>query len=142
MAELKTQKNDGSVEGFLNSVEHDLKREDSFKIRNMMKEITGIEPKMWGDSLIGFGTTKYTYANGKEGEWFQVGFSPRKQNLSLYLWGMYLEKQSEEYQQLMARLGKHKLGKGCLYINKLADVDLTVLEDLIRLSLGHSSDRL
>jgi hypothetical protein len=138
MAELKTKKNDGNVENFLNSVEHDRKREDSFKILDMMKKITGIEPKMWGDSLIGFGTTKYTYANGNEGEWFQVGFSPRKQNLSLYLWGMYLEKQSEEYQELMARLGKHKLGKGCLYINKLADVDTKVLEDLIRLSLKHS----
>ncbi len=141
MTELKTKKNDSSVEGFLNSVEQDQKREDSFKILRMMKEITGDEPKMWGDSLIGFGATKYTYSNGKEGDWFQVGFSPRKQNLSLYLWGMYLERQSEEFQQLMARLGKHKLGKGCLYINKLADVDLDVLEELIRVSFGHSSER-
>jgi hypothetical protein len=135
MVELKTKKNDGSVEGFLNSVEHDKKRNDSFKILEMMKTISGIEPKMWGDSIIGFGTTKYRYASGEEGEWFQVGFSPRKQNLSLYLWGLYTHQESEEYKQLMSRLGKHKLGKSCLYINKLADVDQDILQDLIKLSL-------
>ncbi len=135
MVELKTKKNDGSVEGFLNSVEHDKKRNDSFKILEMMKTISGIEPKMWGDSIIGFGTTKYRYASGEEGEWFQVGFSPRKQNLSFYLWGLYTHQESEEYKQLMSRLGKHKLGKSCLYINKLADVDQDILQELIKLSL-------
>jgi hypothetical protein len=137
MAELKTKKNDSSVEGFLNSVEHDKKRADSFRILEMMKEITGENPKMWGDSLIGFGTSKYRYASGEEGEWFKVGFSPRKQNLSLYLWGMYFHLDSEDYKQLMNRLGKHKVGKSCVYINKLEDVDWDVLQDLIRLSLSH-----
>jgi hypothetical protein len=137
MVELKTKKNDGSVEGFLNSVEHDRKRVDSFRILGMMKEITGVEPKMWGDSIIGFGTSKYQYASGEEGEWFKVGFSPRKQNLSFYLWGMYYHQDSDAYKDLMNRLGKHKLGKSCLYINKLDDVDWDVLQDLVRLSLSH-----
>lgn len=134
MVELKTRKNDGSVEGFLNSVEKENKREDSFKILEMMKQISQVEPKMWGDSLIGFGSAKYQYASGEEGEWFQVGFSPRKQNLSLYLWGMYAKRDTEAYQNLLSQLGKHKLGKGCLYVNKLDDVDLDILKKLISLS--------
>ncbi len=138
MVELKTKKNDGSVEDFLNGVKQDKKRNDSFKILEMMKEISGVQPKMWGDSIIGFGTTKYRYASGEEGEWFQIGFSPRKQNLSLYLWGLYTHQESEEYKQHMSRLGKHKLGKSCLYINKLDDVDLNILQDLFLLSLKQS----
>lgn len=134
MVELKTRKNDGSVEDFLNSVEKENKREDSFKILEMMKQISQVEPKMWGDSLIGFGSAKYQYASGEEGEWFQVGFSPRKQNLSLYLWGMYAKRDTEAYQNLLSQLGKHKLGKGCLYVNKLDDVDLDILKKLISLS--------
>ena len=135
MPELKTKKNEGNVEDFLNSVENEKKRADSFKILKMMKEITGLEPNMWGDSIIGFGSTKYSYASGEEGEWFQVGFSPRKQNFSFFLWGMYTHQDSEEYKQIMNRLGKHKLGKSCLYINKLDDVDWEVLQDLVRLAL-------
>lgn len=137
MVELKTKKNESSVEDFLNRVESEKKRADSFRILEMMKQITGVEPKMWGDSLIGFGTSKYRYASGEEGEWFKVGFSPRKQNLSLYLWGMYFHLESEDYKDLMNRLGKHKVGKSCVYINKLEDVDWDVLQDLIRLSLSH-----
>ena len=137
MVELKTKKNESSVEDFLNRVESEKKRADSFRILEMMKQITGLEPKMWGDSLIGFGTSKYRYASGEEGEWFKVGFSPRKQNLSLYLWGMYFHLESEDYKDLMNRLGKHKVGKSCVYINKLEDVDWDVLQDLIRLSLSH-----
>jgi hypothetical protein len=134
VVELKNKKNDGSVEGFLNSVEILKKREDSFKILEMMKQITQVEPKMWGDSLIGFGSVKYHYSSGEEGEWFQVGFSPRKQNLSLYLWGMYAKINTETYQNLFSQLGKHKLGKGCLYVNKLDDVNLNILKELISLS--------
>lgn len=137
MVELKTKKNESSVEDFLNRVESEKKRADSFRILEMMKQITGVEPKMWGDSLIGFGTSKYRYASGEEGEWFKVGFSPRKQNLSLYLWGMYFHLESEDYKDLMNRLGKHKVGKSCVYINKLEDVDWDVLQDLVRLSLSH-----
>jgi len=137
MPELKTKKNDGSVVDFLNGIENENKRSDSLKILEIMKDITGLEPKMWGDSIIGFGTASYHYASGEEGEWFQVGFSPRKQNLSLYLWGIYYHQESEKYEQLMHRLGKHKLGKSCLYINKLEDVDLNVLRDLIQLSINY-----
>jgi hypothetical protein len=135
MAELKTQKNDGSVEDFLNSVENEKKRADGFTILGLMKKITEQNPTMWGDSMIGFGTIKYHYASGQEGEWFPVGFSPRKQNITLYLYGLYSSLDSENYLQLIARFGKHKSGKGCLYINKLEDIDMGVLEELVRLSI-------
>jgi hypothetical protein len=135
MAELKTQKNDGSVEDFLNSVENEKKRADSFTILGLMKKITEQNPTMWGDSMIGFGTIKYHYTSGQEGEWFPVGFSPRKQNITLYLYGLYSSLDSENYLQLIARFGKHKSGKGCLYINKLEDIDMGVLEELVRLSI-------
>lgn len=135
MAELKTQKNDGSVEDFLNSVENEKKRAESFTILALMKKITEQNPTMWGDSMIGFGTIKYHYASGQEGEWFPVGFSPRKQNITLYFFGLYSSLDSENYLQLIARFGKHKSGKGCLYINKLEDIDMGVLEELVRLSI-------
>lgn len=135
MAELKTQKNDGSVEDFLNSVENEKKRADGFTILGLMKKITEQNPTMWGDSMIGFGTIKYHYASGQEGEWFPVGFSPRKQNITLYFFGLYSSLDSENYLQLIARFGKHKSGKGCLYINKLEDIDMGVLEELVRLSI-------
>jgi hypothetical protein len=135
MAELKTQKNDGSVEDFLNSVENEKKRAESFSILALMKKITEQNPTMWGDSMIGFGTIKYHYASGQEGEWFPVGFSPRKQNITLYFFGLYSSLDSENYLQLIARFGKHKSGKGCLYINKLEDIDMGVLEELVRLSI-------
>lgn len=135
MAELKTQKNDGSVEDFLNSVENEKKRADSFTILGLMKKITEQNPTMWGDSMIGFGTIKYHYTSGQEGEWFPVGFSPRKQNITLYFFGLYSSLDSENYLQLIARFGKHKSGKGCLYINKLEDIDMGVLEELVRLSI-------
>lgn len=135
MAELKTQKNDGSVEAFLNGVENEKKRADSFTILALMKKITRQNPTMWGESMIGFGTIKYHYASGQEGEWFPVGFSPRKQNITLYLYGLYSSLDSEEYLQLIARFGKHKTGKSCIYINKLDDIDMGVLEELIRLSI-------
>lgn len=134
MTELKTQKNAGSVEGFLNSVDHDIKRADCFQILEMMKEITGEEPKMWGESMIGFGEYHYRYASGHEGDAALVGFSPRKQNITLYLMGCYVNPEDKTYDELFSRLGKHKTGKSCLYINKLSDVNLDVLRDLIRRS--------
>lgn len=127
MAELKTQKNKQSVKEFLNSVEDERKREDSWKIHELMKKITGEEPSMWGDSIVGFGAHRYRYATGREGDWFQVGFSPRKANLTLYL-----TTSVDDYETLLKRLGKHKTGKGCLYINKLSDVDLKTLEELVK----------
>jgi hypothetical protein len=128
MAEIKTQKTTASVEDFINNVEHEGKRKDAFEILEMMKTITGEQPKMWGPSLIGFGGVRYKYASGREGDWFKVGFSPRKANISLYLMGCDVSKADE----MLSRLGKHKTGKGCLYVNKLADIDIEVLKEMIK----------
>lgn len=133
MAENKTQKTKASVEGFINSVDHEGKRKDAFEILEMMKTITKEEPKMWGTSIIGFGDLHYKYASGREGDWFKVGFSPRKANLSLYISGCDVSM----HEQLLAKLGKHKTGKGCLYINKLADVDIDVLKEMIKEGYDH-----
>ena len=135
MAELKTQKNDASVEEFLNGVSDARKREDSFAILKLMREITGDEPAMWGTSIIGFGSYRYRYASGREGEWFLAGFSPRKQNLTLYIMSGF-----DNYDSLLADLGKYKTGKSCLYINKLEDVDLPTLRELVRQSVTHMAE--
>jgi len=132
MTELKTQPNDQSVEDFLNRVENDTKREDSFTILELMKEETGAEPIMWGDSIIGFGRYQYKYASGRKGEWFLTGFSPRKQSLTLYIMSGF-----SEYEQLLEKLGKHRTGKSCLYINKLEDINLDILRDLVKQSVQH-----
>ncbi len=129
---LKTTKNDQSVEDFLNRVDDEKKRTDSFSILRLMKDVTGEEPQMWGDSMIGFGTYQYKYASGREGEWFLTGFSPRKQNLTLYIMSGF-----SEYEPLLEKLGKYKTGKSCLYLNTLEDVNLDVLEELVRLSCEH-----
>ncbi|MFC1529936.1 DUF1801 domain-containing protein [Gemmatimonadota bacterium] len=126
MSELKTKKNDVSVEGFLNSVDHEKRRTDSMVVLELMIKITGEEPAMWGDSIVGFGSYHYTYASGREGDWMITGFSPRKQSLTLYIMPGF-----EKYADLMGKLGKYKTGQSCLYINKLEDVDLKVLEELI-----------
>lgn len=126
MAELKTQKNDASVEGFLHSVENKRRREDSFVVLELMKEVTGEEPIMWGSSIIGFGSYTLKYANGREADWFVAGFSPRKQSLTLYIMDGFAR-----YDDLLGELGKHKTGKSCLYINKLDDVNLDILKEII-----------
>lgn len=131
-AVLKTQKNDASVEAFLGRVEPEGKRADSQEILELMCQVTGEEPAMWGNSIVGFGEYQYRYASGREGEWFLTGFSPRKQNLTLYIMSGF-----DEYEKLLAKLGKHKTGKSCLYINKLDDIDLDVLRDLVRKSVEH-----
>lgn len=132
MAELKTQPNDGNVEAFLNAVENDQKRQDSFTILELMKTLTGEEPKMWGPSIVGFGSYHYKYASGREGDFLRIGFSPRKQNLTLYIMPGF-----DRYEDLLQRLGKHKTGKSCLYIKKLADVDQEVLKELMEQSLRY-----
>ncbi len=134
MADLKTTKNDADVESFLNGVDHEGKRADSFKLLELMGRVTGLEPKMWGPSIVGFGEYHYRYATGHEGDAALVGFSPRKQNLTLYLMGCYIRPEDKSYNELFGKLGKHKLGKSCLYINKLADVDMGILEELVRKS--------
>lgn len=135
MAELKTQKNEASVEAFLNSVSDEKKREDSFAILELMQEVTGEAPAMWGDSIVGFGSYHYKYASGREGDWFLTGFSPRKRNLTLYIMAGF-----KQYETLLAKLGKYKTGKSCLYINRLADVDLPTLRELIRQSAAHLAE--
>jgi hypothetical protein len=135
MAELKTQKNDASVEDYLNAVANEKQREDSFVVNDLMKEVTGEQPAMWGDSIVGFGSYRYKYASGREGEWPVIGFSPRKQNLTLYIMDGF-----EDYDSLLEKLGKHKTGKSCLYINKLEDVDLPTLRELIERSVEHVSE--
>lgn len=132
MAQLKTQKNDAGVEEFLDGVANERKRQDSYAILELMQDVTGEEPAMWGTSIIGFGSYHYKYASGRENDWFLVGFSPRKQNLTLYIMSGF-----DEYESLLADLGKYKTGKSCLYINKLVDVDLSTLRELIEKSVAH-----
>jgi len=132
MAELKTKRNKGDVEAFLNSVSDEKKRQDSFTIMELMKQVTGQEPEMWGDSIVGFGSYHYKYESGREGDWFITGFSPRKQNLTLYIMSGF-----DEYDQLLGKLGKHTIGKSCLYIKKIDDVDVDVLKELVRKSVKH-----
>ena len=127
MAENKTQKTSASVEEFLASVENKRRREDGLTLLEMMREITGLEAEMWGPSIIGFGDYHYKYESGREGDMCLIGFSPRKQSLSLYVMAG-----SERFDDLLSKLGKHRKGASCLYINKLADVDMNVLRDLVR----------
>jgi hypothetical protein len=126
MAELKTKPNDGDVEAFLAAVPDARRRSDSLVLLDLFRTVTGEHAKMWGTAIVGFGDSHYAYASGREGDWFITGFSPRKQNLTLYCMGGY-----EPHGEVLARLGKHKLGKGCLYINRLQDVDIDVLRELI-----------
>ena len=134
MAELKTKVNNKSVVDFLNSIDKEQKREDCFKILQLMQNIVKEQPKMWGDSIIGFGSYHYKYASGREGDWFKIGFAPRKQNISLYLM-MYGFDKAEH---ILKKLGKYKTGKGCLYISKLSDIDFDVLKELIGFSTKHN----
>jgi hypothetical protein len=130
MAELKTKPNDASVEKFLAGISDETKRKDSLVLLDLMKKVTKSPPKMWGGSIVGFGTYRYKYASGREGEWFAAGFSPRKQNLSLYIMSGF-----RGHEELLEKLGKHKKGKGCLYVNKLDDIDLSVLRKLVESSV-------
>jgi len=133
MAELKTKVTKASVDAFLQGIKDEKKREDCYQILKIMKKATKAEPKMWGTSIIGFGDRHYVYESGREGDWFITGFSPRAQNLTLYTTGGF-------DQALLKKLGKYKTGKGCLYINKLEDVDTKVLRDLITTSVKKAKD--
>lgn len=132
MSENKTRPTNQDVVAFLNSVEHKTRREDGLTLLNMMVEETGEEAVMWGSSIVGFGSYHYQYASGREGDMPLVGFSPRKQSMTIYIMPGF-----DEYEDLLASLGKHKIGKSCLYVNKLADVDENVLRRLIRQSVEH-----
>lgn len=127
MSTLKTVVNDASVIDFINSVPDDTKQKDSLALLELYKKISGEQPKMWGPSMIGFGSYHYKSERSKqEGDWLCIGFSPRKQNLTLYFMDGF-----EKHDELLGKLGKHKVSKGCLYINKLSDVDMKVLEKLV-----------
>ena len=130
MAENKTKATAKSVPDFLNSIEDEGRRKDCLAISALMEELTGSKPKMWGESMVGFGNYRYKYASGREGDWFLAGFASRKQALTLYIMG-YLE----FYTDILGKLGKHKHGKGCLYIDKLEDIDMEVLKTLISTSI-------
>jgi len=132
MAELKTKRNDSSVEAFLNGIADEQKRREAFAILELMQKIAKTEPKMWGDSIVGFGSYHYKYASGREGDWFIAGFSPRKQNLTLYIMPGFAR-----YDELMKKLGKYKTGKSCLYIKTLDDIHLPTLKELVKQSVQH-----
>ncbi len=136
MSDLKTRPNDASVDAYLASVENPRRREDARRVLSLMQQVTGEPPTMWGASIVGFGSYHYTYASGREGDWPIVGFAPRKQNLVLYIMPGFAR-----YDTLLARLGKHRTGKSCLYVNKLADIDLAVLEELVRESVADMKRR-
>ena len=126
MSDPKTELTDASVDDFLASVANARRREDSFEVLQLMQDITGEPPRMWGDSIVGFGTYHYHYKSGREGDWPRTGFSPRKQYLAIYIMPGFTE-----YRDLLARLGKHRTSVSCLYINKLADVNTDVLREVI-----------
>ena len=132
MAENKTTPNDQNVEQFLNAIADERMRNDSFTVVELMKQVTGMEPKMWGNSIIGFGSYHYKYASGREGDTILTGFSPRKQALTIYNMGGF-----EPDDDLLKQLGKHTRGGGCLYIKHLDDIDLPTLKRLIEASVKH-----
>ncbi len=132
MAELKTKRTKQSVAAFIKSIPEEQKRRDAQTISKLMKRATNSDPEMWGGNIVGFGSYHYRYASGREGDWFVTGFSPRKRNLTLYIMSGF-----SQYNTLMKKLGKHTTGKSCLYIKRLADVDIPTLEKLIRESVKH-----
>jgi len=126
LAEIKTKTTTLSVDDFINGITDEQKRKDSFIILDRMEKAMKEKPKMWGSSMIGFGNVRYKSPSGREVDWFKIGFSPRKANLSLHLIDL------QRHADALGKLGKHKLGSGCLYINKLSDIDIKVLEKIIR----------
>lgn len=129
-AQNKTVANAENPRDFLMTVEHPTRRADGLALLDLFAEVSGFEPVMWGPSIIGYGRYHYKYDSGREGDFLATGFSPRKANLSIYIMPGY-----QDYSEIMDRLGKHKLGKSCLYVNKLADIDLDVLRELVRKGL-------
>ena len=132
MAENKTKQTANSPHAFVKRIADDQRRSDCLEMIGVMQEITGHPPKMWGTSIVGFGDYRYKYASGRENDWFLVGFSPRKQDLTLYIMAGF-----DKHDALLSKLGKYKTGKSCLYIKRLSDVDTSVLQDLIATSIKH-----
>ncbi len=136
MATNKTVPTGTDVESFLGGVENETRREDAFRVLALMKDMTGEEPKMWGPGIVGFGTYHYKYDSGREGDFLRTGFSPRKTALTMYIMSGF-----QGVDSLMSRLGKYKTGKSCLYVKKLDDINLDVLEELIRGSLDYMEQK-
>ena len=139
-SEIKTKATEVNVADFIAAVPEARRREEATVIDAMHRRVTGLEPKMWGPSIIGYGSYDYVYGSGRSGTMCRAGFSPRKAAMTLYLMGHYCDRQPEA-DALLARLGKYKNGKSCLYVNKLADVDLDVLERLVALSWDVMNER-
>ncbi len=136
MAELKTKETDEDVMVFLERAAEGVRREDCLTVLQLMREVTGEEPRMWGSSIIGFGRYWYSHRDGERKEWFVTGFSPRKQDLTLYVMTGF-----DQSQEILSRLGKYKTGKACLYLKKLKDVDPIVLRELVEKSVASMSER-
>ena len=136
MAEPKTQRNDADVDAFLASVDNDIRRRDAVTVCEIMTRLSGSEPTMWGSSIVGFGEHHYTNGSGKRSTWMRIGFSPRKQALTLYIMDGF-----DTYDALLEQLGPHSTGRACLYIKDLDKVDLTTLETLISASLDQIAER-
>jgi hypothetical protein len=136
MSPNKTQPNEQSVVQFLTAVTPEHKRQDAFTLLEMMERLSGFNAKMWGPSIVGFGEYHYRYASGREGDFMRIGFSPRKANLALYIIAGV-----DNHQDLLDQLGKHRTGKSCLYVNKLGDIRLPVLEELISKALAHMAEK-
>ena len=138
MADVKTKQNNKSVKKFLDSIKDEKKRQDAYAVADMMEKITKTPPKMWGDSIVGFGSYHYKYASGREGDWMLTGFSPRKQNMTLYIMCSF-----DGHKELLKDLGKHSTGVSCLYFKKLDDIHKPTLRKLIRESVkaAKKSDR-
>ncbi len=136
MAELKTKVTTASVEKFLDAIDDEQRRDDCYEVMKLMTKVTKHSAKMWGTSIVGFGAYHYQYASGQKGDWPPVAFSPRKQNLTLYIMPGF-----EEYDDLMKKLGKYKTGKACIYIKNLSDIDIKVLTQLIKGSYAHMMEK-
>ena len=136
MATLKTKPTNASVEDFLQNIDNAQRREDCVELLKIFSEVTGEAARMWGDNMVGFGKYQYQYKSGHEGEWFLTGFSPRKQNLTIYIMTGF-----QNYEDLLEKLGKHKTSSSCLYIKKLEDVDREILRELIRRSVEDMKKR-
>ena len=141
MSDAKTKPTDASVADFINAVENKRRREDALVLADLFKQTSGYDPVMWGESIIGYGQYCYKYKSGREGEWMLTGFSPRKAHQVIYLMGCYVDDGFDEQDLLFSKLGKHKMGASCLYINKLSDIDISVLEELIKRSCALMRDK-
>jgi hypothetical protein len=136
MSENKTRPTTQTAADFIAAVDHPTRRADAVVMDAMFQDITGWKPRMWGPSMVGYGSYHYTYDSGRSGDFLATGFSPRKANMSIYIMPGYAD-----FSDILARLGKHKIGKSCLYVNKLADIDLNVLQDLVRAGLEDLSSK-